>query len=81
MDKNLKEQMMLMAVSDIELLFCIISDLSFEGYKISLCKLKGYSLQQCATKFGVSKSNAQYAWEKCQEKNYDVELKRLFMIG
>ena len=72
---------MLMAVTDMELLLHIISDLSFTGYKISLCKLKGYSLQQCANKYGLTKEQARYSWNKCVEKKYDEDLKRLFSVG
>lgn len=71
---------MSMAVSEIEELLNIVGDLTYEGYKISLCKLRGFSYQQCSNKFGISKSKAQYYFEKCIEKQYDIALKKIFQL-
>lgn len=69
-----------MAVHDVELLFGIIGDLSFIGYKVALSKLYGYSLQECANKYRITKRAAQYYCEKSVEKKYDIELRRMFNI-
>jgi len=71
---------MQMAVADVELLMQIIGELGFIGYKVSLCKLKGYSLQQCANKYGLTKEQARYSWKKCEDLEYDKALARLFGI-
>lgn len=68
------------AAKDMEELFNIIGDLGYVGYKISMCKMKGYSYQQCANKLGISKALAQYHYEKCKEKLYDTALKRIFKL-
>jgi len=78
--EKIKQQMIGMAVTDMEKLFEIIGELGFIGYKISMCKIKGYSYKQCALKYGVSKSAAQRFWQKCIDKRYDIALKNLFQI-
>lgn len=79
-EQEIKQQVMSMAVSDIELLLNIIGDLTYVGYKISLCKLKGNSYMQCAIKYNIQKSAAQYYFEKCIEKQYDIALRKLFNL-
>ena len=75
-----KEHIARLAAAEIEELFSIVGDLGHVGYRISLCKLKGFSHQQCASKFGISKQAAQRSWEKCIEKRYDITLKRIFQL-
>lgn len=79
--QQIKEHVLQMAAMDVEKLFSIIGDLGFIGYKISLCKLKGYSLKQCANKFHVSKSCAQRSYKKCIVNRYDIHLKRIFSLN
>lgn len=69
-----------MAVAELEELLNIVGDLSFIGYKLSMCKLKGYSMQQCANKFGVTKETARYYFNKCVELQHDIALKKIFGI-
>lgn len=71
---------MTMAASELQELLTIIGELGYLGYKISMCKLKGNSYQQCATRFGITKSAAQRYWEKCIENRYDISLKRIFAL-
>lgn len=78
--ESLKKDVMNMAVSDLELLFKVIGDLTFTGYKISLCRLRGYSYQQCATKFGISKREAQKYYERCLNMGHDEFLKKTFNL-
>lgn len=75
-----KKHMMEMAVDELEELMRIIGDLGYIGYKISMCKLYGNSYQQCANKFKIPKSTAQWHWEKCTEKQYDIALKKIFRL-
>ena len=75
-----KDEIMKMATAEVELLFNIIGDLGYIGYKISMCKLKGYSHQQCANKFGISKQTARRLYAKCVENRHDIALKKLFQI-
>lgn len=79
-EQRIKEQCLRMAQTEMERLFTIIGNLGYVGYKISMCKLKGYSYLQCANKFGISKSLAQYHWENCKSKGYDSDLIRIFNI-
>lgn len=79
-EQEIKQQVMCMAVGEIEILLNIISDLGYVGYKISMCKIKGFSYMQCAQKFGIPKSTAQSYWEKCTQKAYDIALRKLFNI-
>jgi hypothetical protein len=79
-EQRIKEQCIQMAVTEMEQLLNIIGDLGYKGYKICMCRLKGYSYLQCAQKFGVKKSRAQYYWETCKNKGYDIHLKRMFKI-
>lgn len=69
-----------LAVEQIEELFTIIGDLTYPGYKISLCKIKGLSHQQCANRFGLTKDQVYYFWDKCRKKSYDEALKRIFNL-
>jgi len=78
--EQIKRQVLGMAISEIEELLNIIGDLGYLGYKISLCKIKGNSYQQCANKFNIPKSTAQTYYEKCTEKAYDIALKRIFQL-
>ena len=78
--QELKQQCLTMAAAELELLMNIIGDLTFIGYKISLCRLKGYSYGQCARNYRISKSRAQWHWENCREKGHDVHLKRMFNL-
>ncbi len=78
--EQLKEQCLTMAATELELLFTIIGDLGFVGYKISLCKLKGYSYNQCRRKYGISRPQAQRHWKNCRKKGYDADLKRMFNL-
>lgn len=78
--EQLKEQCLTMAATELELLFTIIGDLGFVGYKISLCKLKGYSYNQCRRKHGISRPQAQRHWKNCRNKGYDIHLKRMFNL-
>lgn len=73
-----KEDILQMAANEVELLFTIIGDLGYIGYKISMCKLHGNSYQQCATKFGISRSAARRYYEKCVEYRHDIALKQIF---
>lgn len=68
------------AAKEMEELFNIIGDLGYVGYKISLCKIKGYSYQQCAIRFGITKRRAQKYYEKCNRNGYDTALKRIFKL-
>lgn len=68
------------AAKEVEELMHIIGELGFVGYRISMCKIKGNSYQQCANKYGISKALAQYHYEKCKEKLYDIALKRIFKL-
>ena len=79
--QQLKEQCLTMAVAELEQLMNIIGDLGFTGYKISLCRIKGLSYGQCARNFRVSKSLAQWYWESCQKKGYDIQLKKIFKLS
>jgi hypothetical protein len=78
--EQLKKQCLEMAATELELLMSIIGDLGFVGYKISLCKIKGYSYNQCRRKYGISRPQAQRHWKKCREKEYDIHLKRMFNL-
>lgn len=78
--QQIKEQCLTMAAAELELLLKIIGDLGYIGYKISLCKVKGYSYAQCGRKFRVSKSLAQWHWNSCRNKGYDLHLKRIFNL-
>jgi hypothetical protein len=79
-EQRIKEQCLQMAATEMEKLFTIIGDLGYPGYKIAMCRLKGYSYLQCAHKFGISKSLAQWYWNSCQKKGYDIDLKKIFNI-
>jgi hypothetical protein len=76
----LKQQCLTMAAAELEQLLLIIGELGYVGYKISLCKIKGLSYTQCSRKFNISKSLAQFYWEKCQTKGYDIKLKNIFKL-
>lgn len=71
---------MRMPTSELEELLNIIGHLGYTGYKISMCKLQGYSYQQCANKFRISKQTARRLYEKCVENRYDIALKKIFQI-
>jgi hypothetical protein len=75
-----KEELMRMATTEVEELLNIIGDLGYTGYKISMCKLSGYSYQQCANKFRISKQTARRLYAKCVENRYDIALKKIFQI-
>jgi len=75
-----KEDIMKMAAEELQELFKIIGDLGYEGYKISMCKLKGNSYGKCAQKLGLDRSAAQRHFRKCIDKRYDIALKRIFSI-
>lgn len=75
-----KEHIAQMAVEQLEELFTVIGDLGHVGYKISLCKIKGFSHQQCANKFGIHKEHARKLWYKCVQNGHDITLKRIFNI-
>jgi hypothetical protein len=76
--EQLKILCLTQAAKDIERLLNIIGDLGYVGYKISLCKIKGYSHKQCARKFGISKSLAQWHWDNCRKKGYHIHLEKMF---
>jgi hypothetical protein len=78
--QQIKQQCLIMAAAEIEQLLKIIGDLGYPGYKISLCKLKGLSYNQCARKYNISKSLAQWHWDKCRDKGYDIQLKKIFNL-
>jgi len=78
--KELKQKLLMMAVSEVELLLTIIGELGFIGYKVVLFNLRGQSLQQCATKFKISKRTAQYIIKKSNEKGYSMDLKRILPV-
>jgi hypothetical protein len=78
--EQLKKECLTMAVAELELLMNIIGDLGFPGYRVSLCRLKGYSYGQCARNAKISKSLAQWYWETCQKRGYDVQLKQIFKL-
>jgi hypothetical protein len=78
--QQIKEQCITMAVAELELLMNIIGDLGYIGYKVSLCRLKGLSYGRCSRNFKIKKSLAQYYWESCQQKGYDLHLKRMFHL-
>jgi hypothetical protein len=79
-EQRIKEQCLQMAASEIEKLFTIIGDLGYVGYKISMCKLKGLSYNQCGAKLGVSRGKVQRYWRNCRLKGYDHDLRRIFNI-
>ena len=79
-EQRIKEQCLRMAQAEMEMLFTIIGDLGYVGYKISMCKLKGSSYNQCKTKLGVSRSKVLRYWKNCRNKGYDVHLKRIFNL-
>lgn len=80
-EQRIKEACLRTAQADMELLFTIIGELGYTGYKIAMCKIKGNSYLQCAQKLGISKSLAQYHWENCKQKGYDSNLKKIFNIN
>ena len=79
--QKLKIACISMAAAEIELLFKIVGDLGHLGYKVSLYRLYGASYNQCAQKFGISKSLAQFHWYKCIDKGYDSDLRRMFNLS
>lgn len=79
--KRVKELCITQASSDVEQLLKIIGDLGYVGYRISLCKLYGYSYKQCAIRYGVRRSHAQKYFEKCTRLGYSEDLKRIFRIN
>lgn len=78
--EQIKRKVIGMAATELEEFLNIIGDLTHTGYKISMCKLRGFSYQQCANKLGITKAAAQRYFEKCIEKGYDITLRRLFNI-
>lgn len=74
----IKEQCLRMAAAELEQLMNIIGDLGYVGYKISLCRIRGFSYLQCGSKFGISKALAQWHWRNCRKKGYDIKLKQIF---
>jgi hypothetical protein len=78
--EQLKKECMAMAVAELEQLMNIIGDLGYRGYRVSICRLKGYSYGQCAQNLNISKSLAQWYWESCQKKGYDIVLKQIFKM-
>lgn len=58
----------------------IISDLTWLGFRIARCTLRGSSYQQCANKLGVTKEKVRYYHEKCVELQHDITLKKLFIL-
>lgn len=78
--ENIKEHCAKMAAAEVEVLFKIIGDLGYVGYKISMCKLKGSSYNQCKTKLGVSRALVQWHWKNCRRKGYDSHLKKIFNL-
>lgn len=78
--QELKQQCLTMAVAELEQLLIIIGDLGYVGYKISLCRIKGFSYGQCARNFRIKKSVVQYHWENCRKKGYDISLKKMFNL-
>lgn len=78
--EQLKKQCLAMAATELELLMNIVGELGYEGYKISLCKIKGHSYNQCRRKYGISRSQSQRIWKKCRKNGYDIHLKRMFNL-
>lgn len=78
--QNIKERAMEMPVAQIETLLNIIGDLGFLGYRVSMCKLKGGSYQQCANRMNISKRLAQFYFEKCRKNGYDISLMEIFNL-
>jgi hypothetical protein len=79
-EQRIKEQCLQMAGAEIEMLFTIIGDLGYIGYKISMCKLKGLSYSQCGAKLGVSRGKVQRYWRNCRRRGYDAHLKKIFNL-
>jgi hypothetical protein len=75
-----KEHLARMAAEELEELLQIIGDISYVGYKISLCKIYGNSYMQCAIRFGIDRETARRLWAKCVEKQHDKALIKIFGI-
>lgn len=75
-----KEHLAKMAAEELEELLQIIGDLSYTGYKISLCKIYGNSYMQCAIRYGVDRETARRFWRKCVENEHHIALKKIFGI-
>lgn len=75
-----KEEMMKMAQADLEKWLQIIGDLGTLGYRVSLSRLHGFSLQQCALKHRTTKKIVRSCWAKCVRFGHDKELIRIFSI-
>jgi hypothetical protein len=75
-----KEEIMKMAVDDVENLLIIVGDLTHLGYRISLCRLRGSSINQCAQKFKTTPDTVRYYFKKCGELHHTLTLKRIFNI-
>lgn len=76
-----QEHIAKLAVQELEELLSIIGDLSYPGYKIAMCKIRGFSYQQCANRMGLHKEHARKLWLKCVQNGHDITLKRIFHIA
>ena len=79
-EQRIKEQCLQMAAEELQMLFTIIGELGYVGYKISMCKLKGASYNQCKIGLGVSRGMVQRYWRNCRRKGYDTQLKKIFNL-
>jgi hypothetical protein len=73
-----KDQIMKMTAEDLGRVIEIIGELGTLGYRISLYRMQGNSLQQCAQKFSTTRETVRYYWGKCVEKEHDKTLTRIF---
>lgn len=78
--EQLKKECLTMAATELEQLMNIIGDLGYPGYRVSLCRIKGGSYNQCRLRLGISRSKAQRHWKSCRKKGYDADLKRIFRL-
>ncbi len=78
--QEIKRLCLKLAVEELELLLKIIGDLGYPTYMVARFRLGGATYGQCANKFGISKSSAQWYWNKCREKGYHHDLLRIFKI-
>lgn len=78
--EQLKKECVAMAAAELQILMNIIGDLGYAGYRVSICRLKGGSYNQCRLRLGISRSKAQRHWKNCLKKGYHNDLKRIFKI-
>jgi hypothetical protein len=76
----LKQQIMAMAAEDLVAFLHIVEDIGYTGVRILRYKKQGFSLQQCATKHGVSKRVVRRILAKCDQKGHASALIKLNLI-